>query len=256
MNRLKFKTALITGATSGIGKACAKKLAKKNVNLVLVARRKKELKDLKKDLKNKYNKINIKILILDVRNKEEVFLKIKNILKDIKIDILINNAGLALGVETLNKGNVENWEAMIDTNIKGLLYVTKAVLPHMVDNNNGHIVNLGSIAGCMTYPGGNVYCATKAAVHALNEAINVDTLGTNIRSFVISPGAVETNFSNIRFENKKEEVKRVYEGYKPLGAKDIADFVLYVLNTPEYVNIQNALIMPTAQRNAYLLSRK
>jgi len=254
MNNLKNKTALITGATSGIGKSCAKKLAKKGVNLVLTGRRKGSLVEFQKYL-SKYN-VDVKILAFDVRDQKVVEQKISRVLKRKKIDILINNAGLALGAEKLDEGNIENWEKMIDTNIKGLLYVSKMIIPSMRANNTGHIINIGSIAGLMTYPGGNVYCATKAAVHTLSEAMNIDLVGTNIRVSNIAPGAVKTEFSDVRFNGDKEKSDAVYAGYKPLKAKDIANLILYILNAPKHVNIQNALIMPTAQRNPYTLHRE
>lgn len=255
MNTLKSKTALITGATSGIGEACAKKLAKKKTNLILLARRESKLEKLKKQLNKKYD-IKIKILVLDVTNKKTVFEKLGQIVNKYKIDILINNAGLALGVEEITKGNLDNWEEMIDTNLKGLLYVSRVILPAMKIQNSGHIINLGSIAGLMTYPGGNVYCATKSAVHTLSEAMNIDLVHTNIRVSNISPGAVQTEFSNVRFKGDKRSAKKVYEGYTPLKAQDIADLIVYVLSVPEHINIQHTLIMPTAQRNPYLLNKK
>jgi NADP-dependent 3-hydroxy acid dehydrogenase YdfG len=253
MNNLKNKTALITGATSGIGKSCAKKLAKKGVNLILTGRRKGNLVEFKKYL-SKY-KIDVKILAFDVRDKQVVEKKLIKILKRYQIDILINNAGLALGTEKIDDGIVSNWEKMIDTNIKGLLYVSKIIIPHMRANNSGHIVNIGSIAGVISYPGGNVYCATKAAVHTLSESMNIDLVGTNIRVSNIAPGAVKTEFSDVRFNGDKQKSDAVYAGYKPLKAKDISDLILYILNAPKHVNIQHSLIMPTAQRNPYILHR-
>lgn len=254
MNRLKGKTALITGASSGIGEACAKKLAKKKVNLILTGRRKGQLYKLQQKL-SKYD-IEIRIFAFDVRDQKMVEQKLKHILEDHTIDILINNAGLAMGMEPLDQGVLDNWEKMIDTNIKGLLYVSRVILPHMKANNSGHVINLGSIAGVTTYPGGNVYCATKSAVHVLNEAMNIDLVGTDIRVSNIAPGAVETNFSDVRFKGDKKKADAVYEGYEPLTAKDIANLIHYVLNAPEHVNIQHSLVMPTAQRNPYLLHRK
>ncbi|MEA3384403.1 MAG: SDR family NAD(P)-dependent oxidoreductase [Campylobacterota bacterium] len=255
MNNLKNKTALITGATSGIGKDCAKYLAKKGVNLVLTGRRKEKLKTLKKKLMSRYD-INISILTLDVQNKNDVEKKLSSIIKKQNIDILINNAGLALDASKIDDGDINDWETMIDTNVKGLLYVSRIIIPHMRKNNNGHIINLGSIAGITTYPAGNVYCATKSAVHTLSEAMNIDLVGTNIRVSNIAPGAVETEFSNIRFKGDDKKADAVYDGYTPLTAKDIAKLIVYVLNAPKHVNIQHALIMPTAQRNPYTLHRE
>ena len=254
MNNLKNKIALITGATSGIGKASAKELAKYGVNLILTGRRKEKLKLLKKKLLSKYD-IKINIFSLDVTNKEDVEKKLSHIIIKQNIDILLNNAGLALDSTTIDNGDISDWEQMIDTNLKGLLYVSRTIIPHMRKNNSGHIINIGSIAGEMTYPNGNVYCATKSAVHTLSEAMNIDLIGTNIKVSNIAPGAVETEFSNVRFKGDQDKVDAVYKGYTPLNAKDIANLIVYILNSPSHVNIQHALIMPTAQRNPYILHR-
>jgi NADP-dependent 3-hydroxy acid dehydrogenase YdfG len=251
MNRLKNKTALITGATSGIGKGCAKLLAKQKVNLVLVARNEEKVDNLSMKLIKKY-KIDVQTVIVDVRSQKVVESKLQKILKNTNIDILINNAGLALGLDKLDEGLLSDWEGMIDTNIKGLLYVSRIVIPTMRKQNSGHVINIGSIAGRHTYPNGNVYCATKAAVHALSEAMNIDLIGTNIRVSNIAPGAVKTEFSNARFYGDSKKAQTVYEGYVPLSAQDIADLIVYILNVPEHVNIQDTLIMPTAQRNPYM----
>jgi len=247
-NRVENKTALITGVTSGIGKACALALATQKVNLILVARDTKKLQLLKEELSS-YN-IGIECIVLDVREREDV----KGKLQDIACDILINNAGLALGLDALDEGDIDQWEEMIDANIKGLLYVSRAILPQMKANNRGHIINVGSIAGRMAYPGGNVYCATKSAVHSLSESMNLDVMGTMIRVSNVAPGAVETNFSNTRLGDDKK-ADAVYEGFEPLKANDIAELILYILNAPDHVNIQDTLIMPTAQRNPFMLSR-
>ncbi len=254
MNNLKNKTALITGATSGIGKACAMQLAKMGSNLILTGRRKKKLKKLKKEWLSSY-KIKINIFSLDVTNQKDVEKKLSHLIVKQNIDILINNAGLALGIEKIDDGILSNWENMIDTNIKGLLYVSRIIIPQMRKNNKGHIINLGSIAGITNYPGGNVYSATKSAVHSLSDSMNVDLVGTNIRVSNIAPGAVKTEFSDVRFNGDKDKVDAVYEGYTPLSAYDIADLIIYILNAPKHVNIQHALIMPTAQRNPYILHR-
>ena len=254
MNNLKGKLALITGATSGIGEACAKELAQYGVNLILTGRRKDRLKELKKELLDKYD-IKINIFPLDVTHKEDVEKKISHSTIKQNIDILINNAGLALGLEKLDEGNIDNWEKMIDTNIKGLLYVSRVIMKHMRENNKGHIINLGSIAGQTCYPGGNVYSATKAAVHSLTESMNIDCIGTNIRVSTVAPGAVETEFSTTRFAGDEEKAASVYDGYEPLKANDIANLIIYILSAPEHVNIQHTLIMPTAQRNPYMLHR-
>ncbi len=254
MNNLTNKTALITGATSGIGKSCAVQLAKMGTNLVLIGRREEKLSKLKAKLLEKY-KVKIVYIKLDVTKQKDVEKKLSKFLKKTNIDILINNAGLALGLEKIDQGLLSDWEAMIDTNIKGLLYLSRIIIPHMRKNNNGHVINIGSIAGVMTYPNGNVYCATKAAVHVLSEAMNIDLVGTDIKVSNIAPGAVETEFSNVRFHGDDNKADAVYEGFKPLKAKDIAQLIVYVLNAPKHVNIQHTLIMPTAQRNPYTLHK-
>lgn len=253
MNRLEGQTAFISGATSGIGEACAVFLAKMGVNLVLAARREETLKVLKKKFAE-YN-IDVETLVLDVTQRESVKTALEILLEKKSIDILINNAGLALGLDKIDQGDIDDWEGMIDTNVKGLLYVSRVIIPQMRKRNRGHIINLGSIAGAMTYPNGNVYCATKAAVHALGEAMNIDLAGTSIRVSNIAPGAVETAFSNVRFHGDDQKADEVYAGYEPLRAEDIADLIVYILNAPKHVNIQHALIMPTAQRNPYTLHR-
>lgn len=247
MNRLKNKTALITGATSGIGKACALALDALGVKLILTGRSQEKLAALCNELKTPAEPIE-----LDVRDRAGVEAK----LADLNVDILINNAGLALGLEPIDQGSADQWEEMIDANLKGLLFVSRAVIPGMRARNQGHIVNLGSIAGRMEYPGGNVYCATKHAVHSLSHSMNIDLAGTNIRVSNIAPGAVETEFSNTRFSGDLDRAKSVYAGYEPLHAEDIADLIVYVLNAPPHVNIQDTLIMPTAQRNPYVLHRE
>lgn len=246
INRLQNKTALITGATSGIGRACAVALDTMGVHLILVARNYDKLTELSKILKGEST-----LIVLDVRDKEAV----KEKLGGIRTDILINNAGLALGLEPIDKGDIGQWEEMIDTNIKGLLYVSSAIIPTMREQNSGHIINIGSIAGRLEYAGGNVYSATKSAVHSLTHSMNIDLVGTNVRVSNIAPGAVETEFSNTRFSGDAARAKAVYNGYEPLKAEDIADLIVYILNAPAHVNIQDTLIMPTAQRNPYVLHR-
>lgn len=253
VERLAGKWALVTGAASGIGKACAEKLAEAGVHLVISGRNGEKLETLKQELARWG--VEIKTVVFDVRNRKEVESRLADLLATTKVDILINNAGLALGLDAFDQGDADQWEEMIDANVKGLLYVSRAVVPQMRERNSGHILNMGSIAGKMTYPGGNVYCATKSAVHALSEAMNIDLAGTAIRVGNIAPGAVETNFSNTRFSGDDDKADAVYEGYEPLHAEDIADLALYILSAPPHVNIQDTLIMPTAQRNPYVLSR-
>ncbi len=249
---LKGKTVLITGASSGIGEACAKLLAAEGSRLILVARRKNRLEELSRNLS-----CETLCLQLDVREKEKVFNFLENLPgKWSQIDVLINNAGLSRGLDKLHEGSIESWEEMIDTNLKGLLYVSRTVIPGMVKRNSGHVVNLGSIAGHQTYPGGNVYCATKAGVRALSEGMKIDLLGTNVRVTSVDPGMVETEFSEVRFNGDKERAKNVYKGLKPLSADDIADAVLYALKCPAHVNISEMIILPTAQASATLAHRE
>ena len=253
MNNLKGKTALVTGATSGIGEAVAKMLAQMGVNVILHGRDEKKLESLQAKLQRDYNTIDT--VAFDIKDKQNTLSKIENLLKTKEIDILVNSAGLAAGLDRFDEAKIEDWEEMIDANVKGLLYVTRAILPQMRKRDKGHIINLGSIAGVMAYPKGNVYCATKAAVGMITDTLNVDLEGTNIRVSCVEPGAVETNFSNVRFKGDTNKAKKVYEGYKPLSAEDIAYLIIYILNVPKHVNIQHSLIMPTAQRNPYILHR-
>ena len=253
MQTIKGKRALVSGATSGIGEACARRLAEAGTDLVLHGRNPEKLEALKASLSS--SGVVIETAVFDVRERRAVEAVLSELLARLEIDILVNNAGLALGLSPLDEGDADHWEEMIDANLKGLLYVSRAVIPQMRRRNRGHILNIGSIAGKMTYPGGNVYCATKASVHALSEAMNIDLQGTAVRVGNIAPGAVETNFSTTRFSGDRAKADAVYEGYEPLHAEDIADLALYILQTPPHVNIQDVLIMPTAQRNPYVLSR-
>jgi len=242
------KTAFITGATSGIGKATADLFAKNNFRLVLCGRRKEELENLQKELSKL---TDVTTLEFDVRDKASVEKAIQNLPEAFKqIDILINNAGNAHGLHSIQDGDVNDWDAMIDSNIKGLLYVSKAIIPQMVDRNNGFIVNVGSTAGKEVYAGGNVYCASKAAVNSLNKGMRIDLNKHNIRVSVINPGAVETAFSEIRFKGDKERAKSVYEGYKPLQAEDVADIIHFVVTRPYHVTIEDIVVYPTAQASA------
>ncbi len=254
MNRLNGKTAFITGASSGFGYECALRLADLGVNLILSSRRSSRLDELKNRLISK--NIKIEIYVFDVRNSEEVREKIKTILLNNNVDILINSAGLALGANKIDECDLDDWEEMIDANIKGLLYVSKPIIAHMRKRNSGHVINLGSVAGEITYPNGNVYCATKAAVKSISEAMNIDLVGTDIRVSNIEPGAALTEFSNVRFKGDNEKINAIYEGFTPLYAQDIADLIVYILNAPPHVNIQQTVIMPTAQRNPFVLARK
>lgn len=250
------KYALITGASSGIGKATALHFAAQGVNLILCARREDRLAQTVSEIRQLYP-IDILSLVVDVRKKEEVdalhtFVKEQQIVPT----VLINNAGLAAGLDKLQEGKIDDWERMIDTNVKGLLYVTRAFLPDMIAKNEGHIVLIGSVAGHIVYSEGNVYNATKFAVRALNEAINMDLKGTAIRCCSIDPGACESDFSLVRFAGDENRAKKVYEGYQPLSPKDVADAIWYVCNAPLHVNITNLVIYPTAQRSPFVIDKK
>lgn len=251
-----MKTILITGASSGIGKACAQRFAALGYKLILTGRRASRLLELKHSLE-KTNHTKILTLCFDVRNHDEVIKNLGNLPIDWQhIDLLLNNAGLALGMETFQEAQMEDWEQMIDTNIKGLIYVSRAVIPYMLAQGSGHIINVGSIAGRQAYPKGNVYCATKFAVNALTETMRMDLNGTNIRVGQIQPGAVNTEFSTVRFHGDTQRADQVYEGFEPLLAKDIADAIVYMSEAPTHVNIADMLILPTAQAAATLFDKK
>ncbi|GGI27312.1 SDR family NAD(P)-dependent oxidoreductase [Pedobacter mendelii] len=249
------KIALITGATSGIGEACAHIFAQNGYNLVLVARRTELLAKISNHLEDKYG-ITIKQILADVREKENLNKVFDAIPADWKkVDVLVNNAGLSQGLDPIEKGNTDDWDTMIDTNVKGLLYVTKIVSNWMIPNKSGHIINIGSIAGQEVYPNGNVYCATKHAVDALSKSMRIDLLKHDIKVTAINPGMVETEFSIVRFKGDAERAKNVYAGLEPLIADDIADAIWYVVSRPKHVNINDMLIMPTAQATATLINR-
>ncbi|MDD2425448.1 MAG: SDR family NAD(P)-dependent oxidoreductase [Bacteroidales bacterium] len=251
-----IKTVLITGATSGIGKAVAELLAAAGNNLIITGRREALLTGLAKRLE-KSQKIKVLPLCFDVRDKIEVDNKIGNLPAEWKkIDVLVNNAGLAVGLNPVNEGIHEDWERMIDTNIKGLLYVTRIVSNYMIENRSGQIINIGSIAGKSVYPNGNVYCATKFAVDALSKGMMMDLHKYNIKVSQICPGAVETEFSEVRFKGDKERAAGVYKGYTPLVAEDSANVVLFVVNTPPHVNISDLVVMPVAQASPSIIDRK
>lgn len=248
------KTAFITGATSGIGKSCAMKFAQNNYDLFITGRREDRLEQLKLQLEKDYN-ISVTILLFDVREREAVKTAIDKI-KDQTIDVLINNAGLAAGMDHIQSGSIDDWDQMIDTNIKGLLYVTRSISPLMIEKKSGHIINIGSIAGKEVYPKGNVYCASKHAVDALTKAMRVDLLEYGIKVSQIAPGAVETEFSLVRFKGDQQTANNVYKGFEPLHPEDIADIAFYVTTLPPHVNINDLLVMPTAQASATQLIRK
>ena len=244
--------ALITGATAGIGEACARTFAEQHYNLILVGRRTERLKSLAEKLHSEFN-IQTQLLTIDVRKSKEVQ-TLESLPEDWKnIDVLINNAGLSQGLDPIQDGSIDDWDTMIDTNIKGLLYVTKIVSGWMVAKKSGHIINIGSIAGKETYAKGNVYCATKHAVDSLNKAMRIDLLPYGIKVTAIHPGAVETEFSEVRFHGDSDRAKKVYDGFVPLSARDIADTIWFVVSRPAHVNINEMTVMPTAQANTTYL---
>jgi NADP-dependent 3-hydroxy acid dehydrogenase YdfG len=248
------KTAFITGATSGIGKATATLFAKNKIRLILCGRRIERLEQLKKELS-----VLTEVLILrfDVSKRDEVEFAINSIPENFKkIDILVNNAGNAHGMSTIQEGSIDDWETMIDTNVKGLLYVSKAIVPLMIVRNKGFILNIGSIAAKEVYPKGNVYCASKHAVDALNKAMRIDLNKHNIRVSAIHPGAVETEFSEVRFKGDIEKSKNVYSGYKALQAEDIAEIIHFVVSRPYHVNIEDLVVYPTSQASATIINKE
>lgn len=249
------KIALITGSTSGIGAACADMLAAQGYDLILVARRDHLLETQSQELTAKHG-IQIKKLQADVRDKENINYVLETLPAEWKnVDVLVNNAGLSQGLDPIDKGDTDDWDRMIDTNVKGLLYVTKVVSNWMVERKQGHIINIGSIAGKEVYPNGNVYCATKHAVDALNKGMRIDLLPHGIKVTAINPGMVETEFSIVRFKGDENRAKKVYDGLAPLMAQDIADAIWYVVSRPAHVNISDMLIMPTAQATGTIVKR-
>ncbi|MDO9276656.1 MAG: SDR family NAD(P)-dependent oxidoreductase [Lutibacter sp.] len=251
---MNHKTAFITGATSGIGKATAQLFAQNNIRLILCGRRGDRLDQIKEELSQL---TEVTTLQFDVSNREEVFKAIASLPNEFKkIDILINNAGNAHGLSTVQDGDMDDWDAMIDINVKGLLYVSRAILPQMVERNDGFVVNIGSIAGKEVYPNGNVYCASKYAVNALNKAMRIDLNQHNIRVSAIHPGAVETEFSEVRFKGDKEKAKNVYKGFKALQPEDIADIIYFVVTRPYHVNIEDLIVYSTAQASATILKKE
>jgi 3-hydroxy acid dehydrogenase/malonic semialdehyde reductase len=247
---MKKQCVMVTGATSGFGKAIAEKFALEGWNIIITGRRKERLDDLAKHLEESF-KVQVKSLCFDVRDNEAVCDALNALSPEWQtIDVLVNNAGLALGKDPIHEGNLEQWNQMIDTNIKGLLYITKAVTPFMVNRRQGTIVNIGSIAGREAYAGGNVYSATKFAVDALTKSMRIDLLPHNIRVSQIAPGAADTEFSLVRFSGDEDKAMAVYRGFIPLQAEDIADAAWFIASRPPHVCIQDMLIMPTAQANA------
>ena len=248
------KTAFITGATSGIGKATSQLFAKNKIKLILCGRRKDRLQELHQELSKL---TDVTTLQFDIRDKKAVLNAIESLPKNFrKIDILINNAGNAHGLSAIQDGDLDDWDAMIDINVKGLLYVSRAILPQMVKRKHGFVVNIGSIAGKEVYPNGNVYCASKYAVNALNKAMRIDLNKHNIRISAIHPGAVETEFSEVRFKGDIEKAKSVYAGYQALQPEDIADIIFFVVTRPYHVTIEDLVVYPTAQASAAILKKE
>lgn len=252
MNKIVF----VTGATSGIGRSCVFRFAESGYDIIMSGRREDRLHEIEADLKTKFS-IRVLSLIMDVTHRESVEKIIKNIPESFKhIDVLVNNAGLALGLESFESGNPVDWDRMLDTNVKGLLNVSQAVVKYMISQGSGHIINIGSIAGREVYAKGNIYCATKAAVDSLSKGMRIDLLPYGIRVTQIAPGAVETEFSMVRFNGDEEKARKVYDGFEPLHPDDVAEVVHYAASLPPHININDLLLMPTAQAAATQILRK
>jgi len=249
-----LKTILITGATSGIGLAAAKKLANDKNQLILCGRRQQKLDEISKELSAITNVLS---LCFNVSDKNEVNKILENLPREFSsIDILINNAGNAHGLDTIQEGSLDDWDNMIDSNVKGLLYVSRVIMPKMIENQNGHIINIGSLAGREVYEKGNIYCATKHAVNAISRAMRIDLNKTGIKVSEINPGLVETDFSTVRFKGDNNRAEKVYQGYKALQADDIADIIEFVINRPDHVNIADILVLPQAQATSSIIDKK
>lgn len=256
MRRLQGRRVLVTGASSGIGEACARRFAAEGAALVLWARRRERLAGLAEEIQREQGTA-VHVMSVDVRDRAAVNAAVAALVEaDAVPDILVNNAGLASGFDRFQESDPEDWDRMVDTNIKGLLAVSRAILPLMIERGRGHVINIGSTAGHMQYPRGNVYAATKFAVRALTQGMNLDVAGTPLRISAVDPGFVETEFSVVRFHGDAEKAGKVYEGFQPLSGDDVADAVVYVAAAPPHVNIHDLVIMPTAQRNAYVVDRQ
>ncbi len=254
--RLKNLTVLITGASSGIGAASARLFAEAGADLILAARRIERLSEIAERLCSEHD-VNVRAVELDVRNRGAVEVFMDELVREgIAIDVLLNNAGLARGLATVQEGDIEDWETMIDTNIKGLLYLTRAVVPTMVARGSGHVINIGSIAGHETYPNGAIYCATKHAVTAINRGLAIDTLGTGVRVSSVDPGLVKTEFSVVRFRGDEDRAAGVYQGLRPLTAIDVAEAVLFCATRPPHANVRELILMPTDQASAVHVHRQ
>lgn len=251
-NRLQGKTVCITGATAGIGKATAELFAEYGANLILTGRRKERLSEIKKQLEHKHE-ISVQTAGFDISDAKACSEFVNSLTSP--VDVLVNNAGLAKGTDPVFAAELDDWNAMIDTNVKGLLYLTRLISPKMKERNSGHIINIGSIAGHEAYPGGVVYCATKHAVRAITEATKKDLHATNVRVSMVSPGLVETEFSEVRFKGDKEKAAKVYAGLEALTSEDIAEIIVFTANRPEHVNIMDTIVFPVAQSSATLVNR-
>ncbi|HFI0272961.1 TPA: SDR family NAD(P)-dependent oxidoreductase [Streptococcus suis] len=250
------RTCMITGASSGIGKAIAYVFAKNGDNVVITGRRKEQLETIKKDLETSYS-INVTLAVFDVTNVEEVIEQCQQIMKEVgQVDVLVNNAGLALGLDKFQEYDLADMLTMIDTNVRGLLTVTRQILPQMVENNNGHIINIGSTAGIYAYAGAAVYAATKSAVKVLSDGIRIDTIDKNIKVTTLQPGIVETDFSQVRFHGDKERAATVYQGIDALQAEDIANCTIFIANQPAHVQISDMTIMATKQATGFTIYRE
>ena len=249
-----MKTILITGATSGIGLAAAKKLVNEKNQLILCGRRQRKLDEISEELSKS---ANVLTLCFDVSDKDEVNKLLSNLPKEFSsVDVLINNAGNAHGLDTIQDGSLNDWDNMIDSNVKGLLYVSRIIMPKMIEQQSGHIINIGSLAGREVYEKGNIYCATKHAVNAISKAMRIDLNKTGIKVSEINPGLVETDFSNVRFKGDSNRAEKVYQGYKALQANDIADIIEFVINRPSHVNIADILVLPQAQASSSIIDKK
>ena len=255
MSHIQGRLALITGASSGIGLSCARRFAEDGANLVLWARREDRLDRTAEELRGEYG-VTVRVAAVDVRDRAAVNRAAEALEKDGLVpDILLNNAGLAAGLAKVHEGDPDDWDRMIDTNLKGLLNVTRAILPLMVKRNAGHVVNIGSTAGHQVYPSGNVYNATKYGVKALSEGMNLDVAGTRIRVSSVDPGHVRTEFAEVRFHGDRVRAGKLYEGFQPLSPDDVADAVAYIVNLPPHVNIVDLIIVPAAQRSVHVIDR-
>jgi serine 3-dehydrogenase len=256
MSSLKGKIVFVTGASSGIGRSCARVFAREGASVLIAARRADRLKNLAESLAADFG-VRCHAFALDVRNQPAVERALAALPDEWKeIDVLVNNAGLSRGLDKFHEGLISDWDEMIDTNIKGLAYVSRAILPGMVARGRGHVVNIGSIAGHEIYPGGNMYCASKFAVMALTRGLRLDLNGTNVRVSTVDPGMVETEFSEVRFHGDKERAAKVYKGFTPLSPDDVAEAVLFCANRPPHVNISEMIVMPTDQASTTMVNRK